>query len=202
MWVSESAIAPWNSFSADAASGASDARYASKRSRAAKNRSASRSHSIGAESFQASAPCACVNAQSYRSPRCARIFSAVRSDPSPLNDAKLAGAPRTALPPRYATVATVCRRNARVSSMDVLPTYNAELAESAETVLLGPFSGFCVDRRLNAELLQVMIHVPVNQHAPGARRQLAKRRMLRPGVGGSRRTGARQQRLDVGDTVR
>src|SRR5262252_343230 len=100
---------------------------------------------------------------------CARIFTAVRSDPSPLNEAKLAGASRTALPPRYATVATVCRRNARVVSMS------------------------------GSELFQMVIHVPVDQHAPGFLRQLAERRMLGPRVGGPRRSGAGQEHLDVGD---
>src|SRR5476651_2380569 len=103
---------------------------------------------------------------------CARILTAVRADPSPLNSAKLAGAPRTAFPPRYATVATVCRNNARAASMS------------------------------GSKLFEMMIHVPVDEDAPRARRELAERRMLGPRV---RRTGGRravEQRLYVGDIVR
>src|SRR5690242_13962466 len=107
----------------------------------------------------------------------ARIFPAVRSEPSGLNDAKLAGASRTALPPRYATVATVWRRNARVESMSSHP-----------------------------ELAQVMIHVAVREHAPGAPRQTAECWVLRPARVGRMRSESidqlPQRREIVGPGVR
>src|SRR6516225_5692975 len=47
----------------------------------------------------------------------ARILAGVRDDSSVLKVAKLGGALRTALPPRYATVATACRNSERLGSM-------------------------------------------------------------------------------------
>src|SRR5262245_3067974 len=51
---------------------------------------------------------------------CARILAGVRGDPSGLKVAKVSGAPRTAFAPRYATVATGCLSNTRLSSMSPL----------------------------------------------------------------------------------
>src|SRR5262245_11475478 len=155
MCVSESAIAPWNRRSGVESTGASDARYSSSRFTVLKNRDTSSSHAKGVELFHFCAPCAIDRAQSYRSPMCARICAGVFGGSPDANVAKLAGAPRTALPPRYATVASVCRSNARLSSI-TSPNASA------------------------AKLPKVMIHVPVQEHDPRPRRQPAKCRVIDP----------------------
>ncbi len=55
-------------------------------------------------------------AQSNKSPKCARISPGVREPSATRNEAKSAGAPRKALPPRYASVASAWRRNSRCGS--------------------------------------------------------------------------------------
>ena len=65
-------------------------------------------------------PCAIESAQSNKSPMCASIFAGARVV-SPLRNAPNdSGAPRSAFPARYATVATVCRKNSRTGSAGVL----------------------------------------------------------------------------------
>src|SRR5580765_4493116 len=116
---------------------------------------------------------------------CARILAAVRAESSPLNAAKLAGTPRTALPPRYATVATVCRNNARFSSISDLRSMSLP------------------DPRLRSrgKLLQMMIHVAVDQNAPSALRQSTERRVVRPRIGRACSCRAVEQCLNVGDVA-
>ena len=98
--VSASAMGPWNSFSADSCSGASEARYASNPSRAAKKRCTSWSQGSDAELCHSSLPFATESDHSSRSPMCARIWPGVRVVFAAQYAAKSGGAPRTALPPR------------------------------------------------------------------------------------------------------
>lgn len=98
-WLRASAIGPWKSRSGEAWT-VPVARAPSKVWSAAKNRSTSRGQSRGSLSCQVSSPATSERAQSRRSPRWARISSALRLSGAARTAAKLAGAFRSALAAR------------------------------------------------------------------------------------------------------
>ena len=111
--VRASAIGPWRSCFSLKPRGASEARRASRRASAWKNRASSSGHDCGGESCQTCRPSASAIDQSSRSPTWASTCPGVRIAASVLKSPKRSGAPRTALPPRYASVASAWRSISR-----------------------------------------------------------------------------------------